>query len=178
MDGADRILKAIQSPEGKEIVKKWLDEYLIKENIKNIKIQKILSNTDYMRWLEIFTIEHLSFFDNDWLYVPERISKKDYEQVDNLHLLYFGIKKYASENNLNPTYCYDDWGNFYKIKFGNVGFEIGLLLGQGNQFFCNRVGIENEKDFIDFNDISKNKKIANESDSRIDLVQPKILKKK
>ena len=45
----------------------------------------------------------------------------------------------------------------YNIKLENSGFEIGILVGQGTLFFCNRVQIENQKDFIDFNDILNNK---------------------
>ena len=36
-----------------------------------------------------------------------------------------------------------------------------MLAGQGVLFFCNRVQIENEKDFIDFYDILNNKKNDN-----------------
>lgn len=155
MNGAERILKEIETPEGQEKIKKWAEEYFAKENAKNIKIQEILSNTDYIKWLDSFTLEHSSFFDDDWLYSPEKISKEDLEQVNNLHIMYCGIERYASKNYIYPTDC--DFGNFYKVKLENTGFEIGMLVGQGTLFFCNRVQIENQKKFIDFNDILNNK---------------------
>lgn len=149
----------MNTQERQEKKKKWVEEYIAKENDRNTKIQKMLSNTDYIKWLEIFTTEYSCFNDNDWLYFPERLSKTDLEQVNNLHLMYSGIERYASENYIYPTVC--DFGNFYKIKLENTGFEIGMLTGQGTLFFCNRVEIENEKDFIDFNDIINNKKRDN-----------------
>ena len=155
MNGAERILKEMNTPEGKEKIKKLLEEYFAKENAENIKIQEMLANTNYIKWLDSFTIEHSSFFDDDWLYFPEKISKEDLEQVNNLHLMYHGIERYASKNYIYPTNC--DFGNFYKVKLENTGFEIGMLVGQGTLFFCNRVQIGNRKDFIDFNDILNNK---------------------
>lgn len=155
MSCAEKILKEINTPEGKEKIKKWAEEYFAKENAKNIKMEEMLSNTDYINWLNKFTIEHSSFTDDDWLYFPEKISKEDLEKVNNLHLVYRGIEKYANENYIYPTNC--DFGNFYKIKLENTGFEIGILFGQGTLFFCNRVQIENKKDFIDFDDILNNK---------------------
>ena len=118
---------------------------------------KILSNTDYIKWLDRFTIEHSSFFDKDWLHSPEKISKEDLERVNNLHLMYRGIDTYANKNYIYPTSC--NFGNFYNIKLENIGFEIGILGKQGALFFCNRVSIENQKDFIDFNDILNNKNV-------------------
>lgn len=156
MSTAESILKNGTHQKDK---KKWTEEYVAKGIYKNIKIQEILSNTDYIKWLDSFTIEHSSFSDEEWLYFPEKISKEDLEQVNNLHLIYHEIERYASENYIYPTDC--DFGNFYKIKLENTGFEIGMLVGQGTLFFCNRVQVENEKDFIDFNDILNNKKKDN-----------------
>lgn len=135
------------------------EQKLIKEyaNDQNTKMQKILSNTDYIKWLDRFTIEHSSFFDKDWLHSPEKISKEDLERVNNLHLMYRGIDTHANKNYIYPTSC--NFGNFYNIKLENIGFEIGILGRQGTLFFCNRVSIKNQKDFIDFNDILNNKNV-------------------
>lgn len=159
MNYAERILKKLNTPKGQAKIKKWVKEYFAEEDAKNIKMQEMLSNTDYIKWLNNFTVEYSSFSDNDWLYFPERISKEDLERVNNLHLIYRGIEKYASENYIYPINC--DFGNFYKIKSENIGFEIGMLIGQGTLFFCNRVQVENQKDFIDFNDILNNTKNDN-----------------
>ena len=155
MNDTKKISNEMYTAEEKEKAKKMIEEYFIKEKNKNIKIQKMLSNTDYINWLDEFTTKHLNFTDEDWLYFPEKISKEDLEQVKNLHLMYFGIEKYANNNYIYPTNC--NFGNFYKIKLENIGLKIGILAGQGTLFFCNRIQIENEKDFIDFNDIINNK---------------------
>ena len=167
MNAAEKILKEMNTPEGQEKIQKALEKYIEKEKAENIKIQKMLSNTDYIKWLESFTIEHPSFNDNNWLYFPEKISKQDNEQVNNLHLMYKGIEKYAKENYIYPNSC--RFGDFYKIKLENTGFEIGILVGQGTLFFCNRVQVENEKDFIDFNDIINNTKSDN-----VDTIKNKL----
>lgn len=167
MSVVEEILKELNTPEGTEKLKKWAESYTEKENAKKIKIQELLSNTDYIKWLETFTIEHPSFSDDNWLYCPEKISKKELENVNKLHLIYSGIEKYASENYIYPTAC--DFGIYYKIKLDNTGFEIGRLIGQGTLFFCNRVEIKNEKDFIDIIDIINNKKSNN-----VDTIQNKL----
>ena len=58
----------------------------------------------------------------------------------------------------------DDWsdfGNFYRVKLDDFGFEIGISVGQGTVFFFNKVEINDEDDFIDFNDIILGKKRDN-----------------
>lgn len=157
MNIAQKILNEMDTPEFEEKMEKWVEEYIKKEKAKEERIQEMMSNTDYIKWLDSFTIKHQSFSDNDWLYCEEEISKEDYEKVNNLHLMYSGIETYANRNYIYPSDC--EYGNFYKIKLDNIGFEIGILVGQGTLFFCNRVEIE--KDFIDFNDIINNKESDN-----------------
>lgn len=54
----------------------------------------------------------------------------------------------------SPSSC--NFGNYYCIKFGNIGYEIGIMVGQGTLFFCNKVSLEN-KEFIDFTDIQNDR---------------------
>lgn len=104
--------------------------------------------------MEKFTLEHESFSDNGWLYFLEKLSDDDRSYVDELCLFYDGIQNYANKNHIYPTQFPS--GEFFKIKLSDIGFEIGMIWGQGTSFFCNRVPVE--KDFIDFNDIIDNKK--------------------
>lgn len=135
-------------------------EYVEKENDRKIKMQQMLSNKEYLNWLENFTIEHKNFFNTDWLYFPEKISDSDRINVENLDLLYNEIERYASENYIYPVH--DEFGNLYKIKLNNIGYEIEKLDFQGTTlFFCNRVQIKNDYEFIDFNDIINNNKKDN-----------------
>ena len=49
-----------------------LDEFLEQMKISSEKRKEIFSNTNYLKWLERFTIEHQSFSDDDWLYFPKK----------------------------------------------------------------------------------------------------------
>ncbi len=137
----------------------WFDKYIEEQKRKAEETKKILSNTDYIKWLKEFTQDKERFFDDQWLYNPEEISDFDRENVGKLSLIYEGINKYAKENYIYPTYR--DIGNFYKIKLDEFYFEIGILSGQGVVFCFNKVSCETDEEFIDFSDIMNNKKQEN-----------------
>ena len=126
----------------------WIKEYCESINKRNEKMKKMMSSTKYIQWLIKFTKDKEGFSDDDWLYFPEKINDTDKENVEMLSLFYKGIEKYAEKNYIYPTPC--SFGNYYKVRFNKYGFEIGILIGQGTVFFCNKTPIENENDFIDF----------------------------
>jgi len=159
MSAADKILEELKTPEGQAKIKKYIENFLEKEKIKKNKSKEMLSNPNYMNWLDNFTLKRQGFSDDDWLYNSDGLTVNDKENVNNLYLIYNGIDEYARRNYVYPFPC--DFGNFYKIKFNDIGFEIGVQRGQGVRFFCNRVLIENVEEFIDFNDISCDKKYDN-----------------
>lgn len=147
----------------KSIVEKLVAE----ERVRNCKMQQMLSNLEYIKWLDSFTMKHAEFSDNDWLYFPENISSNDREQVENLDLMYDGIAMYARKNHIYPIRF--DLGNYYRIQFDNVGYEVGLLEGQGSSFFCRKVEVNPEYEFIDFHDIVQGKRYAN-----VDIIEEKL----
>lgn len=134
----------------------WINDYAEKENVKNDKIVSLISNTDYFEWLNQFTQDKEGFFNDDWLYTPESIKDSDKANVEKLCFFFKGIDEYATQKNIYPLQCED--GNFYKIRLDAIGFEIGVLVGQGAVFFCKKVTVENEQEFIDFNDIMMNQR--------------------
>ena len=136
--------------------KAFLDDWFEKMRISGEKRKEMFSNTNYIKWLEGFTTKYESFADDSWLYAPTELSQEENEKVDNLHLLYEGIELYAKKNYIYPTKC--DFGGYYNIKLDNIGYEIGMLVGQGTVFFCKRTGIDKELEYIDFNDIMSDKK--------------------
>jgi len=142
-----------------EKIKNFGEEFFRKENEEKNKMENMLSDTDYIKWLEKFTLEHSGFTDEDWLYFPEKITKEDLEKVNDFHLMYNGIEEYACKNYIYPTSS--AFGKIYKIKLDNTGFELGKQVGQGTRFFCNIIEIKEEKDFIDFNDVINNNKRDN-----------------
>lgn len=140
----------------KEKVDKFIRDYVEELKVSETKRQEMFSNINYLKWLESFTVEHPGFSDDDWLYFPEKISQEDNEKVKNLHLFYEGIDLYAKKNYIYPTEC--DFGGYYNIKIDNIGYEIGMLVGQGTVFFCKRTPLNKDLEYIDFYDIMSGKK--------------------
>ena len=123
------------------------------------KEQEISTNPNYILWLEKFTETYPNFFDDDFLSGKKAVSLEDMDGIDSLSSFYHVIERYADNN-----YIYEDkesmYSGSYKIKYHNIGYEIGYLTGQGTVFFCNRV--DNPDDtYIDFNDILTNKNQPN-----------------
>lgn len=144
----------IKDLETKVDTDKLINDYAEREKVKHNKIVSLISNTNYFEWLNQFTQDKEVFYSDDWLYTPELIKDSDKENVDKLCFFYKGIDDYATQKNIYPLQC--EFGNFYKIRLDAIGFEIGVLIGQGTVFFCEKVAVENEQEFIDFNDIMKN----------------------
>lgn len=112
---------------------------------------------NYINWLERFTKKNPSFTNDDCLYFKEEIDENDLKQISKLQSFYEVIEKYANENYIYPDTT--EFGIFFKIKFENTGFKIGLFTGQGTFFFCSRV--QPEKGFIDLHDIINDHKQEN-----------------
>lgn len=159
MNKGTKILKEIETPEGKARRKKWVEKYIAKEKVKREKIKSMMSNTAYIEWLNKFTQDKDRFSDNEWLYFPEKISESDRENVEKLCLFYEGIDEYSQQNYIYPIPC--EFGDFYRVKLNDFCFEIGVLVGQGTLFFFKKASLEDEKEFIDFNDIMIGKKQYN-----------------
>lgn len=125
-------------------------------NITNKLVNKINSkignNSNYMDWLEKFTLENPKFTDNDLLYKNKNI--EDIDRINMLNSLYDLIENYAKQNYIY-LYKISDYSGFYRIKYNNIGYEVGYLIGQETVYYCNRVNyIDNT--FIDFNYIINN----------------------
>lgn len=135
---------------------------LLADLIRLQRLEKeLISNTEYILWLENFTIANPCWSDDNWLYCPEEISKEDYKKVGEFHCFFNGIMDYAERNFIPPHY--DEFGTYNFIKFNNIGYKIGVMIGQGSLTYCERIDISHDDDnvFIDFNDIVNNKKQEN-----------------
>lgn len=141
----------------------WQEEFineLVADLIRSQELVKtLISNTEYILWLEKFTISNPSFADDSWLYQPEKISKEDSKRVDELSSFFEGIMEYVDRNFI--PLGYDEFGGYVFIKFNNIGYKIGVMIGQGSVTYCKRVDISSNNIFIDFNDILNNKKQEN-----------------
>ena len=151
MNISEKILKQMETPEYKAIMDKWIEDYVEKTKLKIKKTNEMMSNTEYFEWLDRFTINIKEFASDDWLYNQDEISDYDKEKVKDLGMFYFGIKDYAIENSIIPTDC--EFGNYYNIKLNELGFEIGIILGQGTIFFCKRVQLDDNNKFINLNNV-------------------------
>lgn len=120
------------------------------------RAKSIVADNVYMLWLEKFASIHPIFSDDTWLYEPNAISKEDSENVAELCSFFNGLSEYAEKNFL-PIYS-EDFTTYVYIKFNDIGYEIGLISGQGTYAYCQRIDISPDKVFIDFNDIVADRK--------------------
>ena len=143
---------------------------LMKELVeRKRKEQEIGSNPNYINWLQKFTTIYPRFTDNDFLYKRKKRTPEDIEGVANLSLLYKVIEKYADKNYIYPIKN-SEYSGSYRIKYNNIGYEIGVMIGNGTIFFCKRIE-EPDETFIDYEDILLNKK-----QSHTDEIENKLMK--
>lgn len=112
--------------------------------------QKLISNDEYMRWLEKFTLSYPRFSDDDWLYCPERLTEEDYNKVQELQYFYNGLVNYDNTKVI-PVEC-EFWNTKVIVKFNSISYEISLMVGQGSVISVKRCEISPDEPFIDFND--------------------------
>lgn len=159
MNEYEDLIKKLENPKIREIMKKIAEKNIEKEKLKNNKIKMLISNFDYIKWLIEFTKYNEEFSDDDWDYSSEKLDDATKEKVNNLQLLFEGIYQYAKKN-----YIYSltrPLGEYYQIRVDDIGFEIGYLSGQGTRFYCKRIPLEKIENAIDFKDIVNNKKQDN-----------------
>ena len=145
-----------------EETSEWFKQELNRIRQEEILAEELVSNEDYIKWLEKFTEKYSDFCDDDFLYNDGSISVKDKENVEKLDLFFKGISMYAQNNYIYAkTQNSLVFGNYYyNITANNITYEIGMMFGQGTICYCNRYD-DNIDDAIDFNDIIVNKKQAN-----------------
>lgn len=157
MDNIDKLKKNIDSLNGTKSLEEWASKYVAKYNKKIANISELFSDIKYIVWLEKFTLEHSRFASDDWLYKEDQISGKDNENVNKLCLLFEGLEMYAQKHEIYPEIC--DFGCFYRMKHNNIGYIVKILIGQGTVFICERTSIDENKEYIEFNDVIKEKQM-------------------
>ena len=157
----------LEKEEPKREISDWMKEYIRQETIRSQIQKELMSNTEYIKWLDAFTQDKDGFSDDDWLYFPEKIEESDKKNVEKLNIFYEGIDDYAKKNYIRKSTS--DFSGFYNIKLDDLSFEIGMIRGQGVFFYCKRIDINDEKEFIDFNDIMFNRKLERADEIAKDL---------
>lgn len=138
----------------------WFREYAEKQNIENIIIKDLMSNNSYVNWLEKFTNGKSGICDDVWFFYSNDVTDDDQVNLDKLSCFYKGIDTYAHLNHIYPMPC--DFGHYYKVRYGDFGFNLTELRGQGRFIYhCVRVNVVKPETFIDFDDVMLNKKQDN-----------------
>ena len=132
----------------------YIKKYIENEKIKNDIIDEISSKTDYINWVINYSKNKKEFYSDDYFYHFDILDEESKTNIEHLCFLYDAIDRYSNKNYIYPTTT--EFGNYYKIKYNNQGFQIGFMAGQGIIFYCKKCQIDDS--FLDFNDLINNKK--------------------
>ena len=119
--------------------------------MRNLAKKELISNCDYMMWLEKFTLLYSSFADNTWLYKPDEISENEKEKVEKLELFFEGLSEYCHKYYINIS-CNERFEEErINIKHDGIGYQLGLVIGQGGYVYVERK--EPDENAIEFSDV-------------------------
>lgn len=120
----------------------------------------IVATYDYIRWLEEFTLLHETFTDETWLYKPEEISKADNDNVKRLSLFFEAMSRYCRKYYIDTQFNERFETERIYIKYNDVVYQFGLVVGQGAYVYVVRSG-EECGETIAFEDIVNDSKPEN-----------------
>ena len=117
-----------------------------------LETESLLLNTEYVDWLVRITLDMNYFTDEEKFNInPDDLSQSDIQFIKRLSELYFGIDKYALEN--DGSKYLQIGGYYYYFKYNNIGFKIGVReVLDDISFYCERLEFTDE-DFIDIKDV-------------------------
>ncbi|MBQ6135620.1 MAG: hypothetical protein IJI60_04830 [Bacilli bacterium] len=118
--------------EKKEKILKFIEE----QKSHEARIQGMVSNTDYVDWLDQFTLQNPIFSENDWIF-SDTLSIEDKKNVQDLFLFFRAIDSYAKRNYIAPSVVDNRIG--YTLHKDDFFFQIGYHLEEDNLFFCERL---------------------------------------
>ena len=122
---------------------------------RNVDKKELISNNNFISWLEQFTLKYNDFTDDDWLYKPDELSEVDTRNVGKLGLFFEALSDYCHKYyiNIDSNEMYED--ECINIRHNGIGYQLGLVVGQGAYIYVNRKTPEdNAIEFMDIvNDI-------------------------
>lgn len=140
MEGASKSTKIILGPQFIEELKR-----------KHEERKDVVANDKYISWLEQFTLVYKCFNDDNWLYNPEGLSEDDAKNVRKISSFFGALSEYCNRYYINIA-CNNRYEvEHINIKHNGVGYQIGLLVGQGSLIYVERD--EPKYDAIEFMDI-------------------------
>lgn len=116
---------------------------------RDIAKSELISDDEYISWLENFTSIYEKFTDETWLYNPEELLELNYKNVSKMGLFFEALSDYCRKYYINMN-C-DEGPAFERIiiKHKDVGYEFGLIVGQGAIVYVERQAPKD--DAIEFN---------------------------
>lgn len=118
---------------------------------KNNEKRELISNYEYISWLEKFTLIHECFSDDSWLYKPKELSEADNANVKKLSIFFEILYDYCNKYYINVSSKEVFEAERINIKHNGIGYQIGLVVGQGAYVYVERKVPEN--DAIEFCDV-------------------------
>lgn len=113
-------------------------EFFEKMKRRELEKKEILSNHNYILWLEKFTLQYDSFSDHAWTYNPEEISDADRHNVDKLEFFFDILSEYCHKYYIDIA-CKDTYVvESINIKHNGIGYQFGLVVGQGGYVYVKR----------------------------------------
>ena len=100
-------------------------------------VDRLRKTTDYMDWLKAFTEKRDAFSTDSFIYDQEDLTEEDLVNVHDIQLLFEEVMDYSDDNYIAPIKI--DYGAYYSIKDGDVGYYLGYNAGQGTSFYCLRL---------------------------------------
>ncbi len=120
------------------------------------KMKKIISNEEYIKWIENFNTIYPNFFNSELLKIPKDMSKQDQEKIKMMNIFYCAVEQYADENNIEPIQIENK--SFYLIEYNDKGYEVGIKTGLQTFFYSKKIEIKDKNFFINFDNIKNNRK--------------------
>lgn len=133
------------------ITSKTTDQLLEEMKKREAEKKELFSNYDYILWLEKFTLLYERFTDDSWLYKPEELSEVDIKNVGKIALFFEALSDYCHKYYINVASNEMFESECINIKHNGIGYQIGLVTGQGSCVYVERKVPEDGT--IEFSDV-------------------------
>ena len=137
----------------------FVDSFIALEIKKRKDVNKIISNYDYINWVDSYMRDKTCVYDDDPIYNNESIAKKDFSNIYLISALFCAIEKYAKDNYIYPQET--EFGFYYNINYLLNGYKVGAMAGQGVTYYIKKCDDINLDSCLNFEDIINNKRQDN-----------------
>ena len=110
---------------------------------------------NYVLWLNDFMKNHNQVDTYSYQY-ESNILGEDCPYIQYLNEFYFIVENYASKNHIYPEM--KPYGEYYNISICDALYKIGYDIGQGSMFYIEKSTNQEEKNYININDVIENKR--------------------